>query len=371
MTTQPARQTRGPSPTPVNAHRYARHLTLPGIGLEGQRALLGARVLCVGAGGLGSPVIQYLAAAGVGTLGIIDGDAVEESNLQRQVIHSLRAVGEAKVTSAAQWVEALNPDVKVEQYDSRLNAGNVVDTLSRYDIVVDGSDSFATRYLVSDHCADLGIPVVWGAVYRFEGQISVFAEGYTLRDVYPEPPANAQNCAEAGVLGVLPGVIGTMMAAEVIKLITVVGEPLVGRIGIWDGARANFRTVRFAQSPDSEALRHTFSQAPACELESPTQVRSVPVSEWQDLVASGVTIIDVREPHEWRGGVLGQPVFAPLSALRNDDFSSVAQLDRERPVAVYCAAGARSRVAALLLEGAGFVDVTSLDGGITAWWMRD
>ncbi|MDO5077272.1 molybdopterin-synthase adenylyltransferase MoeB [Corynebacterium sp.] len=371
MTTRPARETRGHSPTPVNSHRYARHVTLPGIGVAGQRALLGARVLCVGAGGLGSPVIQYLAAAGVGTLGIIDGDTVEESNLQRQVVHSMQAVGKAKVASAAQWVAGMNPDVTVDHYNLRLTDGNIVEIVSRYDIVVDATDNFATRYLISDHCADLGIPVVWGAVYRFEGQVSVFAEGYTLRDVYAEPPTEAQSCADAGVLGVLPGVIGTMMAGEVIKLITVVGEPLVGRIGIWDGARATFRTVRFERSEASESLRHTQPPELSCGVESPTSVRAVSVEQWQELVASGVTLIDVREPHEWRGGALGQPVFAPLSALRNDDFSSVAQLDRKHPIAVYCAAGARSRVAALLLEEAGFSDVTSLDGGITAWWMRD
>ncbi|MDO4686426.1 MAG: ThiF family adenylyltransferase [Corynebacterium sp.] len=376
MTTQPAQQTRGLSPTPgngieVNTQRYARHVTLPGIGLEGQRALLQARVLCVGAGGLGSPVIQYLAAAGVGTLGIIDGDVVEESNLQRQVVHTLSSIGVSKVESAADWVARFNPDISVIQYDSLLDAATAPEILPQFDVVVDGSDNFATRYLVSDHCADLEIPVVWGSIYRFEGQLSVFTNGYTLRDIYPEPPEHAQNCSEAGVFGVLPGVIGTMMATETIKLLTGAGDPLVGRLGVWDGSRAEFKTLKFAQTPESKALRHSEAKRDACTAEPPVGVRAVSVDQWADLVDSGITLVDVREPHEWRGGVLGEPVFAPLSALRNHDFSSVAQLDRKRPIAVYCAAGARSRVAAVLLEEAGFVDVTSLDGGITAWWMRD
>lgn len=371
MTTQPAPQTHGRSLTQANSRRYARHLVLPGVGVEGQQKLLNARVLCVGAGGLGSPVIQYLAAAGVGTLGIIDGDVVELSNLQRQVIHSMPALGQVKAASAAQWVHALNPDIKVIPYEYDLNVSNIREILSEFDVVIDGTDNFATRYLISDYCADLEIPVVWGSIYQFEGQISVFAQGFTLRDIYPEPPLQAASCAEAGVFGVLPGIIGTMMATETIKFLTGIGEPLIGRIGVWDSPKAEFRVLGFERSPESEALRHSALAAEVCEPEPPTGVRTLSIEQWGDLVDSGITLIDVREPHEWRGGVIGEPVFAPLSALRNHDFSSVALLDRRQPVAVYCAAGARSRVAAVLLEEAGFLDVTSLEGGITAWWMRD
>lgn len=365
-------------PTGATA-RYARHLSLPGVGLVGQQRLAGARVLCIGAGGLGSPVLQYLAAAGVGTLGIVDDDAVDLSNLQRQIIHPVTAVGERKVASATAFIANLNPLVTVRTWDTRLDRGTVGEILDALDphIVVDGSDNFATRYLVADTCADRGIPVVWGSISRFSGQVSVFGDGYTLRDVYPEPPepGTVPTCAEGGVFGVLPGVIGTIMATEVIKLVTGTGTPLIGRLALWDGADATMRTVRFDRQPGSVALRHTTppetggNRAPGATV-TPDGIREIPVSHWPELVGNGVRLLDVREPHEWAGGVLGDPLRLPLGTLKTGVLGPLDDLPRDTPLAVYCAAGVRSRAAALLLDDAGFTDVVSLSGGINGWWLR-
>ncbi|MBI9001632.1 ThiF family adenylyltransferase [Corynebacterium sp. CCM 9185] len=359
--------------------RYARHLSLPGIGLVGQQRLAGTRVLCIGAGGLGSPVLQYLAAAGVGTLGIVDDDVVDLSNLQRQIIHPVTAVGTPKVHSAAEFIANLNPLVAVRTFDTRLTRdtiGEILDGLAPH-IVVDGSDNFATRYLVADTCADRAIPLVWGSISRFSGQVSVFDDGHTLRDLYPEPPApgTVPTCAEGGVFGVLPGVIGTIMATEVIKLVTGTGTPLVGRLALWDGADATMRTVRFEPQPGSAALRHTTPPddgvvcTPAPAL-TPDGILETPVSHWPELAGEGVRLVDVREPHEWAGGVLGDPLRLPLSTLKTGDLGVLEHVSRETPLAVYCAAGVRSRAAALLLGEAGFRDVVSLSGGINAWWLR-
>lgn len=359
--------------------RYARHLSLPGIGLVGQQRLAGARVLCVGAGGLGSPVLQYLAAAGVGMLGVVDDDVVDLSNLQRQIIHPVAAVGTSKVHSAAEFITNLNPLVTVRTFDTRLTRdtiGAVLGALNPH-IVVDGSDNFATRYLVADTCADRAIPLVWGSISRFSGQVSVFADGHTLRDLYPEPPApgTVPTCAEGGVFGVLPGVVGTIMATEVIKLVTGTGTPLVGRLALWDGAAANMRTVRFEPQAASADLRHKNPQeqqevcAPVPAV-TPDGIRETPVTRWPELAGSGVRLVDVREPHEWAGGVLGDPLRLPLSTLKAGALGSLDDLPRDTPLAVYCAAGVRSRAAALLLDRAGFTDVVSLSGGINGWWLR-
>ncbi|MEZ2121474.1 MULTISPECIES: ThiF family adenylyltransferase [unclassified Corynebacterium] len=364
---------------PGAAARYARHLSLPGIGIVGQQRLAGARVLCVGAGGLGSPVLQYLAAAGIGTLGIIDDDEVDVSNLQRQVIHPAAAVGTPKVDSAAGFITNLNPLVSVRTWNTRLveaSADRILDDLEPH-VVVDGSDNFATRYLVADICADRGIPLVWGSISRFSGQVSVFNDGYTLRDLYPEPPApnSVPTCAEGGVFGVLPGVVGTIMATEVIKLVTGTGTPLVGRLALWDGAEATMRIVRFERQPGSAALRHSAPQEEHDGCAPPVSntgdgIRETDVSYWPTLVDAGVRLVDVREPHEWAGGVLGDPVQVPLSALKKGEFGPLTDVPRTTPLALYCAAGVRSRAAALLLERAGFTDVVSLSGGINTWWLR-
>lgn len=361
------------------AERYARHLSLPGIGLVGQQRLVGARVLCVGAGGLGSPILQYLAAAGVGTLGVVDDDVVDLSNLQRQIIHPASAVGAPKVRSAAQFIADLNPLVTVRTFDTRLTRDTIGEILDGLDphIVVDGSDNFATRYLVADTCADRAIPLVWGSISRFSGQVSVFDDGHTLRDLYPEPPepGTVPTCAEGGVFGVLPGVIGTIMATEVIKLVTGTGTPLIGRLALWDGAEATMRTVCFEPQRGSVALRHTTppEREQVCTpapVVTPDGIRETPVARWPELTGSGVRLVDVREPHEWAGGVLGDPLRLPLSTLKTGTLGSLDDLPRDTPLAVYCAAGIRSRAAALLLDRAGFTDVVSLSGGINAWWLR-
>ncbi|WP_225979268.1 MULTISPECIES: HesA/MoeB/ThiF family protein [Corynebacterium] len=405
-----------PRPLPAGATaRYARHLSLPGIGLQGQQKLYGASVLAIGAGGLGSPVIEYLAAAGVGCLGIIDADAVDLSNLQRQVVHRTSDIGTPKVQSAARFARELNPEVEVRTHHCALTATNARDILSEYDIVVDGSDNFATRYLVADHCAEQSIPLVWGSIQQFGGQLSVFAEGYTLRDIFPTPPppGSAPNCAEAGVFGVLPGVIGTMMATEVIKLITGFGTPLIGRLATWDAANNNFKTFSFSPHPESAALRHR-TVVEACEWgDSPAATTAAAavdaatrrsadaqeghtidpqktprdaentappaptkepehrsMEELPALLEEGMISVDVREPIEWEGGVLGESLLAPLSRLRAGDLGQVAELDRAQPVALYCKAGVRSEEAARILLAHGFARVITLDGGIMYWWMN-
>ncbi|WKD61779.1 putative adenylyltransferase/sulfurtransferase MoeZ [Corynebacterium ciconiae DSM 44920] len=401
-----------PRPLPPQAaERYARHLSLPGIGLRGQQKLNGASVLSIGAGGLGSPVIEYLAAAGVGCLGICDGDYVELSNLQRQVVHRSCDIGVPKVESAARRVQELNPEITVRTHPSALDATTVEEILNGYDIVVDGSDNFATRYLVADHCAEHDIPLVWGSIQQFGGQLSVFAEGYTLRDIFPTPPppGSAPNCAEAGVFGVLPGVIGTMMATEVIKLITGFGTPLIGRLATWDAARSSFKTFSFAPNPDSAKLRHTpvadacdfagaeqpnteaekvqsttgFSSPhtsggkdsmnpthPAQPTDSSGQPEHRSMAELPVLLEEGMISVDVREPIEWEGGVLGDSLLAPLSQLRAGDLGPVAAVDRAQPVALYCKAGVRSEEAARILLAHGFERVITLDGGIMYWWLN-
>ncbi|WP_225976676.1 MULTISPECIES: HesA/MoeB/ThiF family protein [Corynebacterium] len=400
-----------PRPLPTGATaRYARHLSLPGIGLQGQQKLYGASVLAIGAGGLGSPVIEYLAAAGVGCLGIIDADAVDLSNLQRQVVHRTSDIGTPKVQSAARFARELNPEVEVRTHHCALTATNAREILSEYDIVVDGSDNFATRYLVADHCAEQSIPLVWGSIQQFGGQLSVFAEGYTLRDIFPTPPppGSAPNCAEAGVFGVLPGVIGTMMATEVIKLITGFGTPLIGRLATWDAANNNFKTFSFSPHPESAARRHrpvveacewgdgpaattadaaavdaatrdstdaeeghrTDSQNTPRDADAPKEPEHRSMEELPALLEEGMISVDVREPIEWEGGVLGESLLAPLSRLRAGDLGQVAELDRAQPVALYCKAGVRSEEAARILLAHGFERVITLDGGIMYWWMN-
>ncbi|MDK8511143.1 ThiF family adenylyltransferase [Corynebacterium bovis] len=393
--------------------RYARHLSLPGIGLTGQGRLRAARVLCVGAGGLGSPVALYLAAAGVGTLGIIDDDTVDESNLQRQVIHGTADVGRPKTASAAARIRDLNPDVTVVAHDRRLSDdGDIRDLLAGYDVIVDGSDNYDTRYLVADLAAELGLPVVWGSVARFDGQVSVFwnrplpgcGPAVTLRDVFPSPPPDGTvpDCSTGGVVGVLPGVVGTMMAAETVKLITGHGRTLLGTLGVWDGERAVFR--RFDVSAvagtggggerderdgggerhgggerDGAGERNGGEDVPGTGPAAPGTPRRVAAADldpaWLGaFAAEGGVVVDVREPPEWAGGVLGDPVRLPLSTLRDGDdgdlgdLGDLGGLPHDTPLLVYCAGGVRSAEAARRLRDRGFSDVRDVDGGIVGWW---
>ncbi|WP_311767988.1 ThiF family adenylyltransferase, partial [Corynebacterium bovis] len=391
--------------------RYARHLSLPGIGLTGQGRLRAARVLCVGAGGLGSPVALYLAAAGVGTLGIIDDDTVDESNLQRQVIHGTADVGRPKTASAAARIRDLNPDVTVVAHDRRLSDdGDIRDLLAGYDVIVDGSDNYDTRYLVADLAAELGLPVVWGSVARFDGQVSVFwnrplpgcGPAVTLRDVFPSPPPDGTvpDCSTGGVVGVLPGVVGTMMAAETVKLITGHGRTLLGTLGVWDGERAVFR--RFDVSAvagtggggdrDGAGERNGAGERDGGERDggerdggedvpgtgpaapgTPGRVAAADLdAAWLGaFAAEGGVVVDVREPPEWAGGDLGDPVRLPLSALRDGDLGDdgdLGGLPHDTPLLVYCAGGVRSAEAARRLRDRGFSDVRDVDGGIVGWW---
>ncbi|ROS26171.1 molybdopterin-synthase adenylyltransferase MoeB [Cellulomonas sp. PhB150] len=374
----------GPPLTPEQTARASRHLLLPGIGVEGQRRLRAARVLVVGAGGLGAPVLQYLAAAGIGTLGVVDDDVVDVSNLQRQVIHGTADVGRLKVDSARGAIADLDPSVAVETHAVRLTAANADAILGAYDLVVDGTDNFPTRYLVSDACERLGLPVVWGSVLRFDAQVSVFwsrppaGPGVTLRDLFPTPPApdEVPSCAEAGVIGALCGQVGSVLATEVVKLVTGVGEPLLGRVLVIDALRARWSEVPLVRSsgrravdgpdavsgasvPDDGAV--TADGAPDDRV--PTISAAALALRLADP-ADPLVLVDVREPAEAAQASIPGARLIPLGRVM--DGSGIADLPRDREVVVHCAVGGRSLVAAEVLRAAG-VDATNLEGGIHAW----
>jgi sulfur-carrier protein adenylyltransferase/sulfurtransferase len=371
---------------PDELQRYHRHLILPELGEEGQRRLKSARVLLVGAGGLGSPAALYLAAAGVGHLGIVDADAVELSNLQRQVLHDTDSVGMPKVASAEARLRAINPHVDVAAHDARLTSANAMALLGAYDVIVDGSDNFPTRYLINDACVLLGKPNVYGSVLRFEGQASVFASGdgpcYRCLFREPPPPALVQNCAESGVLGVLPGLVGVIQATETIKLITGIGESLIGRLLLVDGLRMRFRTIDVARDPE----------CPACATREITALLDYDVfcgvatgakpadgdlagrgSEEDEIaprvlaarLASGATLslLDVREPYEWSISRLPEAHLVPLDTLPD----VVSTLDPSAELIVYCHHGVRSAAAVAWLRERGFARARNLTGGIDRW----
>ncbi|WP_146847763.1 ThiF family adenylyltransferase [Cellulomonas terrae] len=355
----------GPPLTPAQVERGSRHLLLAEIGVDGQRRLRNARVLVVGAGGLGAPVIQYLAAAGVGTIGIADDDVVDVSNLQRQVIHGTADVGRAKVDSALDTVAALDPDVRVVAHRTRLTSENVDEILGGYDLVVDGTDNFPTRYLVNDACVRLGLPEVWGSVLRFDAQTTVFwgRAGVQLRDLFPAPPRDDEvpSCAEAGVLGALCGQVGSVMATEVVKLLTGTGEPLLGRVLVIDALRGRWTEVplvgRPLPAPTPEVL--PMSDVPvvtAPELVSRLAARAAGTDDF--------LLIDVREPAEYAQASIPGAILVPLGSVF--DGTALADLPRDQEILVHCQVGARSLTAATILRGAGF-DAANVDGGILAW----
>ncbi len=381
-------------------YRYARHFSLPEVGLEGQGRLKRGRVLCVGAGGLGSPLSLYLAAAGVGTLGIVDFDTVDESNLQRQILHGTSDVGRSKLDSAADRLRDVNPHVTVERHETRLTSENALDILADYDVVVDGTDNFPTRYLVNDACVLLGKPNVYGSIFRWEGQVSVFAaeDGPCYRCLFrePPPPGLVPNCAEGGVLGVLPGIIGSMQAMETVKLLLGVGRPLIGRLLIFDGLDMSWREVALRRNPDCPVCGDEPTQTELIDYEvfcgvAPTgvggdsgagagaggsaagsvttasAVASVDVPTLAARLAGDDPpfLLDVRESWEWAVGNLGGrgARLVPLAELED----RLAELPRDRPIVVYCKSGQRSATAARLLAGRGFPSVANLDGGIAAW----
>ena len=353
--------------------RYRRHLILPDLGTAGQKRLKNARVLVIGAGGLGSPVLLYLAAAGVGTLGIVDFDVVEESNLQRQIIHGSSYIGRSKAASARDSIAELNPLVAVVLHETLLTPGNAVDVFGRYDLIVDGTDNFATRYLVNDAAVLAGKPYVWGSVHRFEGQVSVFWEdapdgrGLNYRDLYPEPPAPGlvPSCAEGGVLGVLCAAIGSVMATEAVKLIAGIGEPLLGRLLIYDELALSHQTIDIRKDPAAPPITGLVDYEAFCGTADPGPDPGVTPSELRDLLAAGapITLIDVREPAEWEIGHLEGAVLVPASAID----SGLAGLPPGRTPVLYCRTGVRSASVLAAVRAAGFPDATHLQGGIVAW----
>jgi adenylyltransferase/sulfurtransferase len=371
----------GPPLTPAEVARWSRHLLLPEIGDLGQRRLRNAKVCVVGAGGLGAPALLYLAAAGVGRVGLVDSDVVELSNLQRQVVHATTDLGRPKVESAAERLAALAPEAEVVRHHVRLDEGNV-DLLGDYDLVLDGTDSFATRYLVNDACVRLGLPEVWGSVLRFDAQVSVFwgapppgVPAVELRDLFPEPPpeGSVPSCAVAGVLGALCGQVGSVMATEAIKLITGAGSPALGRVLVLDALAARWSEVPLR--PTRREAPAGAPSAPVAPAASPSPAAPVPgarvgpgvrdVGPAELAAALGqVTLLDVREPEERAIATLPDPVAVPLRALL--DGSGLAAVP-PGPLVVYCHHGVRSLHAARALLAAGWTDVAHLAGGIDAW----
>ncbi|MGC3954769.1 MAG: molybdopterin-synthase adenylyltransferase MoeB [Propionicimonas sp.] len=350
----------GPELSVAEFSRYSRQLVLPEFGIAGQRRLRAAKVLVLGAGGLGSPALLYLAAAGVGTIGIVDFDAVEESNLHRQIIHPVAAVGQPKVASAATALAALNPGVTVVPHQLRLTGENAAAILADYDIVLDGTDNFPTRYLVNDTCVALGIPLVWASVLGFAAQLSVFwpaGGGPQLRDLFPEPPApgSVPNCAEAGVIGALCGQVGSIMASEAIKLLTGLGAPLLGRVLVVDALAG--RWDEFPLLPAGRGPRTTSTQVAADEP-APTVDPAIGLSTVGSPIPSDTLLLDVREPAEFAETHLPGSVNLPLQQVL-----AGAEVPGDRPILVICRSGARATVAAAALTARG-LDVSVLEGGL-------
>ena len=358
--------------------RYSRHLILPEFGLDGQRRLKAGSVLVVGAGGLGSPLGLYLAAAGIGRLGLVDFDVVDETNLQRQVLHGTADVGRPKLDSARDRIQGLNPRVEVQTFETRFTSANAMEIARDFDLVVDGTDNFATRYLVNDTCVLLGKPNVYGSIFRFEGQASVLAtaEGPCYRCLFrePPPPGLVPSCAEGGVLGVLPGLVGVIQATEAIKLLAGIGEPLIGRLLLVDALAMKFRTLKLARDPlcpacGTRELTALVDYEQFCGLgEQAThddEIPSVTPAELAERLARGedVDLLDVREPQEWAIGRLPNARLVPLATLPG----ALATLDCSRDVVVYCKGGTRSAKAAATLRAAGFRRVWNLTGGILRW----
>jgi adenylyltransferase/sulfurtransferase len=359
--------------------RYSRHLIMPEVGMEGQQKLKAARVLCIGAGGLGSPLALYLAAAGVGTLGIVDFDVVDYTNLQRQIIHTTADVGRKKLDSAAETLKAINPFVNVQKFETRLSSANALDLLRDFDIVADGTDNFPTRYLVNDACVLSGKPNVYGSIFRFEGQASVFAteEGPCYRCLYPEPPPPGlvPSCAEGGVLGILPGLVGVIQATEVIKLILGKGDSLIGRLLLVDALAMKFRELKLRKNPDCPAcgkhrtVTKLIDYDEFCGIRGEEKPVTGGISEIQveELkrrldAKEDVFVLDVREPHEYQICNIGGHLI-PLGDLPR----RVNELDSSREIVAHCRSGVRSAKAVDFLQQAGFKKVHNLAGGILAW----
>ncbi len=370
--------------------RYSRHLIIPDVGMAGQKRLKNARVLCVGAGGLGSPTLMYLAAAGVGTLGIVEFDVVDESNLQRQIIHGVSDIGRSKAESARDSIKEINPYVDVILHEERLDSTNVMPLFSQYDLIVDGTDNFATRYLVNDACVLLGKPYVWGSIYRFDGQASVFwaEHGPCYRCLYPEPPPPGMvpSCAEGGVLGVLCASIGSIQVTEAIKLIAGIGDPLLGRLKVYDALEMDYREVRIRKDPncavcgenptvteliDYEAFCGTISdEAAAAARDSTISVHDLKLMlDERERGERDFVLVDVREPIEWDIVTIdADEEFIPKGDFLNG--SALEKLPQDKQVVLFCKVGGRSAEALAVLKGAGFSDAIHVGGGINAWTLQ-
>jgi sulfur-carrier protein adenylyltransferase/sulfurtransferase len=359
--------------------RYSRHLIMPEVGMEGQLKLKAAKVLCIGAGGLGSPLVLYLAAAGVGTLGVVDFDVVDYTNLQRQIIHTTADVGRKKLESAAEKVKAINPFITLRPFETRLTSENALELFRDFDIIVDGTDNFPTRYLVNDACVLTGKPNVYGSIFRFEGQVSVFAtkDGPCYRCLYPEPPPPGlvPSCAEGGVLGILPGLVGIMQATEAIKLILGKGEPLIGRLLLVDALGMRFRELKLRKNPECPACGKNptvtklidYNEFCGIRGEEKPVASNVPEIQPEELKArldagDDIFILDVREPHEYQICNLNGYLI-PLGELPK----RAHELDSSREIVAHCRSGVRSAKAVTFLQQAGFRKVKNLAGGILAW----
>jgi adenylyltransferase/sulfurtransferase len=357
--------------------RYGRHLIIPEVGVTGQRRLKDAKVLMIGAGGLGSPIGLYLAAAGVGTLGLVEFDTVDATNLQRQILHGTKDVGRKKLDSAADRIRDVNPNVRLVGHDTRFGADNALDLVREYDLVVDGTDNFAARYLTNDACVLLGKPNVYGSIFRFEGQASVFctADGPCFRCLHrdPPPPGAVPSCAEGGVLGVLPGLLGTIQATEAVKLITGIGQPLVGRLLLVDALQMSFRTVKLRRDPDCPAcgkrtITSLVEYTELCGITNHAADEDVPTIEPVELEVrlrrgDPIDLIDVREANEWEIGRIEGARLAPLDGI----LETLSTVDVQKDVVVYCKVGGRSARAVRQLQAAGFTRVWNLAGGIDRW----
>ena len=360
--------------------RYSRHLIIPDLGVDGQKRLKNAKVLVIGAGGLGSPALLYLAAAGVGTIGIVEFDVVDESNLQRQIIHGQSDIGRSKGQSARDSISEINPLVEVRLHELRLEPTNAVDLFKQYDLILDGTDNFATRYLVNDAAVLAGKPYVWGSIYRFEGQVSVFWEdapnglGLNYRDLYPEPPPPGMvpSCAEGGVLGILCASIASVMGTEAIKLITGIGDPLLGRLMIYDALDMSYRTIKIRKDPETPKITELIDYEEFCGVVSDEAAEASADStltprELRELLDSGkkVALIDVREPVEWDINHLDGAQLVPKSTIESGE--GLAKLPQDRIAVLYCKTGVRSAEALVAVKKAGFSDAKHLQGGIVAW----
>jgi len=354
--------------------RYSRHLTMPEVGIDGQRRLKAAHVLCIGAGGLGSPAALYLAAAGVGTIGIVDFDDVDLSNLQRQILHGTKDIGRSKLKSARDRLRDANPNIEVELHECRFSSENASELVARYDLVVDGSDNFPTRYLSNDVCVFARRPNIYGSIFRFDGQSSVFAPhlgGPCYRCLFPEPPApgTIPNCAEAGVLGVLPGIIGMVQAIEAIKLILGVGEPLIGRLLHFEALKMKFRELKLRRDPqcpvcgDAPTITAPIDYEQFCGIAADVPAISVHDLKRKRDVREAIQLIDVREPFEFEIARIDGAKLIPLGQLAN----RLHELKRNGQTVVHCHTGMRSAQAVQMLRQTGFTNVYNLEGGIDAW----